>query len=151
DPTLAHGPGDPRGRATGDADPEPRDPAPVRSPRPAREVDVPDLALRLADRCGYLSDALSATGLDGRNLGAGPVKVSDRTGPPKGEGRVVAMNLVRRTPLLLALLLMPAGPATACPNCKEAVAAQPSEVAGMARGYNWSVLFMLAVPFTLLS
>jgi hypothetical protein len=37
----------------------------------------------------------------------------------------------------------------ACPNCKEAVSAQPSEEAGMAQGYNWSVLLMLAVPFTL--
>jgi hypothetical protein len=37
----------------------------------------------------------------------------------------------------------------ACPNCKEAVSAQPSEAAGMAQGYNWSVLVMLAVPFTL--
>jgi hypothetical protein len=43
-------------------------------------------------------------------------------------------------------------PATmACPNCKEAVSAQPSEQAGMAQGYNWSVLVMLAVPFTLAS
>ncbi|MHC5541994.1 hypothetical protein ACYOEI_27555 [Singulisphaera rosea] len=40
--------------------------------------------------------------------------------------------------------------ASACPNCKEAVAAQPSEVAGMQAGYNWSVLFMIAVPFTLM-
>ena len=53
--------------------------------------------------------------------------------------------------LALALLLVGAGSsASACPNCKEAVSAQPSEVAGMARGYNMSVLFMLAVPFTML-
>lgn len=37
----------------------------------------------------------------------------------------------------------------ACPNCKEAVAAQPNEVATMKNGYNWSVLFMVAMPFTL--
>jgi hypothetical protein len=48
----------------------------------------------------------------------------------------------------LSLSLTPA--ATACPNCKEAVAAQPSEVAGMARGYNWSVMLMLATPLALL-
>jgi hypothetical protein len=42
------------------------------------------------------------------------------------------------------------GRAEACPNCKEAVAAQPHEAAAMARGYNWSVLFMVAMPFTLL-
>lgn len=38
----------------------------------------------------------------------------------------------------------------ACPNCKEAVAAQPADVARMANGYNWSVMFMIAVPFTML-
>ncbi len=50
---------------------------------------------------------------------------------------------------LLVLLGLPV-PAPACPNCKEAVSAQPSEVEGMARGYNWSVMLMLAVPLTLL-
>jgi uncharacterized paraquat-inducible protein A len=40
--------------------------------------------------------------------------------------------------------------AAACPNCKEAVALQPSEVANMKNGYNWSVLLMMAMPFTLL-
>lgn len=56
------------------------------------------------------------------------------------------------SPVLLSLILMLGlgTAATACPNCKEAVSAQPSEAAGMARGYNWSVLVMLAVPFTLL-
>lgn len=41
-------------------------------------------------------------------------------------------------------------PASACPNCKEAVAAQPKEAGGLASGYNWSILFMIATPFTLL-
>lgn len=48
------------------------------------------------------------------------------------------------------LVLGLAGEVAACPNCKEAVAAQPSEVAAMKNGYNWSVLFMMAMPFTLL-
>jgi hypothetical protein len=65
------------------------------------------------------------------------------------------MQLVRRIVLTMILVLVPVSgmtrSATACPNCKEAVSAQPSEVAGMAQGYNWSVLLMLAVPFTLLS
>ena len=53
---------------------------------------------------------------------------------------------------VLALLASARGgdPVAACPNCKEAVAAQPGEVAAMARGYNWSVLLMLSMPFTLL-
>lgn len=52
--------------------------------------------------------------------------------------------------LALALSVAAARPAPACPNCKEAVSAQPSEVDGMSRGYNWSVLLMLVMPFTML-
>jgi hypothetical protein len=40
--------------------------------------------------------------------------------------------------------------AMACPNCKEAVSLQGSEVANVASGYNWSVIFMLVVPFSIL-
>jgi hypothetical protein len=51
--------------------------------------------------------------------------------------------------LALALLTQGATEAAACPNCKEAVSATPSEAASMADGFNWSVLFMLSVPFSL--
>ena len=51
---------------------------------------------------------------------------------------------------VLSLLLLFAGEASACPNCKEAVSAQPADVANMARGYNLSILLMLGVPVTLL-
>jgi hypothetical protein len=57
---------------------------------------------------------------------------------------------LRRLLFASALLLLAARSAVACPNCKEAVSAQPAEVASMARGYNWSVLLMLGVPATLL-
>jgi hypothetical protein len=60
----------------------------------------------------------------------------------------------RLTPLLMVLafgLGLTCAEARACPNCKEAVSSQPSDSAGMAKGYNLSVVFMLAVPFTLLS
>ena len=40
--------------------------------------------------------------------------------------------------------------APACPNCKEAVSLDTGEVAQMSTGYNWSVVFMLAVPFSML-
>ena len=40
--------------------------------------------------------------------------------------------------------------AQACPNCKEAVAASEGETAAAAVGYNWSVAFMLCVPFSML-
>jgi len=53
--------------------------------------------------------------------------------------------------LALAILILPqcASPAVGCPNCKEAVSASDSEAASTSSGYNWSVLFMLAVPFSL--
>ena len=56
----------------------------------------------------------------------------------------------RRSLLALGFLLSLGSPASACPNCKEAVAAQPAEAAAMAQGYNYSVLLMLSVPFGLL-
>ena len=59
--------------------------------------------------------------------------------------------LLSMTLLMLALLAGPGRELAACPNCKEAVAAQPAEVASMKNGYNWSVLFMTAMPFTLFS
>ena len=40
--------------------------------------------------------------------------------------------------------------AWACPNCKEAVSLQSEEVSNLASGYNWSVLFMLVVPFSMI-
>ncbi len=39
--------------------------------------------------------------------------------------------------------------ARACPNCKEAVSASEGEVASSSQGYNWSVVFMLCVPFSM--
>jgi len=53
------------------------------------------------------------------------------------------------TVLAVLILAQSASKAVACPNCKEAVSASTSEVASMSHGYNWSVLFMLAVPFSL--
>ena len=59
-------------------------------------------------------------------------------------------TVVRSFVFALVLLLATGTAALACPNCKEAVSAQPSEVAGMARGYNYSVLFMVSMPFLML-
>lgn len=52
--------------------------------------------------------------------------------------------------VVLSLGLSFAGEASACPNCKEAVSAQPAEVANMARGYNLSIMLMIGMPVTLL-
>jgi hypothetical protein len=61
------------------------------------------------------------------------------------------LSCLRRHLIIVAgVTLLLATPAWACPNCKEAVSAQPADVANMARGYNWSILLMLGVPATLL-
>jgi hypothetical protein len=49
-----------------------------------------------------------------------------------------------------AALLLPAAQATACPNCKEALAAQTGDAARLKDGYYYSILLMIATPFTLL-
>jgi len=48
---------------------------------------------------------------------------------------------------VVSLTLAGGGEAIACPNCKEAVSAQPADVARMATGFNWSIMLMLGVPF----
>jgi len=67
----------------------------------------------------------------------------------KGTSRTVIAALV--------LALGVAGQVSACPLCKEAVAAQDDAASRggqpttfMKNGYNWSVLFMMAMPFALL-
>ena len=54
--------------------------------------------------------------------------------------------------LLLALiaLLLVATVAQACPGCKEAIAENDLQGQRVARGYFWSILFMMSMPFTIL-
>ncbi len=52
--------------------------------------------------------------------------------------------------LLVALLIVQAGPdALGCPNCKDGVNTTDPDGLNVARGYFYSILFMLAMPFTL--
>ncbi len=51
--------------------------------------------------------------------------------------------------LVWVTVLLAPDRAWACPNCKEAVSLQSGEEASLASGYNWSVLFMLTVPFSM--
>lgn len=48
------------------------------------------------------------------------------------------------------LMILGGNRAWACPNCKEAVSLQDGELSNLSSGYNWSVLFMLAVPFSMI-
>ena len=40
--------------------------------------------------------------------------------------------------------------ASACPGCKDALVANDPDQARIARGYFWSILFMMSMPFALL-
>ncbi len=47
----------------------------------------------------------------------------------------------------IAILILPIDPAAACPTCKDQLAAGE---AGLARGFYWSILFMLGMPASIL-
>lgn len=55
---------------------------------------------------------------------------------------------VRLTVIILVMLVV-ASAAWACPNCKEALAANDPTHNGMVRGYFYSILFMMGMPFAL--
>lgn len=62
------------------------------------------------------------------------------------------MKSFRRILLLAALVAGGLGTpvAQACPGCKEAIESQTGEGAKLKNGYFYSILFMMAMPFTLL-
>lgn len=51
--------------------------------------------------------------------------------------------------LVIVALLAP--DAWACPNCKDSLAQNDPSAGGLVRGYFWSILFLLATPFTILT
>ena len=57
----------------------------------------------------------------------------------------------RATWLVIAgvVAFVAAGEAFGCPNCKDGIAATDPEGLNVARGYFYSILLMLAMPFTL--
>ncbi len=61
--------------------------------------------------------------------------------------------LVRRLSLpVLVVLLVCAVPelVLACPNCKETLAEGGANAMNLVRGYFWSILFMMSMPFLIL-
>ncbi len=43
------------------------------------------------------------------------------------------------------------GTAWACPTCKDTLASATGEGANLARGYFWSIMFMVSMPFVILA
>ena len=52
--------------------------------------------------------------------------------------------------IALAIVLLVNSAAWACPNCKEAMAAQDPSHGGLVKGYFYSILFMMGTPYLLL-
>lgn len=51
---------------------------------------------------------------------------------------------------LLVTLISLAEPAWACPTCKESLVHSDPDSANLVRGYFWSILFMMSMPFLIL-
>ena len=63
----------------------------------------------------------------------------------------MSRDLARMIFLFLLASLVLVGPALAqCPMCKRALEAEDPEAAGLARGFYWGILLLVAAPFVLL-
>jgi uncharacterized membrane protein len=49
-----------------------------------------------------------------------------------------------------SLIVLSSDIAMACPNCKETLAEGGANALNMVRGYFWSILFMMSMPFLIL-
>jgi hypothetical protein len=58
--------------------------------------------------------------------------------------------LLLRLVLALCITVVFAAVASACPNCKEALAANDPTHSGVVKGYFYSILFMMGTPFALI-
>jgi hypothetical protein len=53
--------------------------------------------------------------------------------------------------LLFATVFLVANVAAACPTCKDGIAANDPEHAGIVKGYFYSILFMMGMPYALIT
>jgi hypothetical protein len=70
---------------------------------------------------------------------------SPRQPSPRAVGRLSVSPVL----LAAALVVLLMGVAVACPNCKDGVDTSDPDGLNVARGYFFSILLMLAMPFTL--
>jgi len=59
------------------------------------------------------------------------------------------MRYLRLAAVVVTVVGLVAADALGCPNCKDAVNTSDPDGLNMARGYFYSILLMLAMPFTL--
>jgi hypothetical protein len=85
-----------------------------------------------------------------------PVEVSMRDHPSNNRQASSRQTFIRQVPgglvlggLVLLTVALVAAEALGCPNCKDAVNTADTDGLNLARGYFYSILLMLAMPFTL--
>jgi len=85
-----------------------------------------------------------------------PVEVSMRDHPSDNQQILSRKIFIRQAPggfvlggLVLFMVALAAADAFGCPNCKDAVNTADADGLNLARGYFYSILLMLAMPFTL--
>ena len=59
------------------------------------------------------------------------------------------MRYLRLAAVVVTVVALVAADALGCPNCKDAINTSDPDGLNMARGYFYSILLMLAMPFTL--
>ena len=59
------------------------------------------------------------------------------------------MRYLRLAAVVVTVVALVAADALGCPNCKDVVNTSDPDGLNMARGYFYSILLMLAMPFTL--
>ncbi|SRR5690606_2812429 len=69
-----------------------------------------------------------------------------RMAAPSGRGRV----FMRGGLAALVLVVLLADLASACPTCKENLANSGPDAINLIRGYFWSIIFMMSMPFLIL-
>ena len=69
---------------------------------------------------------------------------------PTAYQRLVAFARVAMPVLVFAVVLLVATDASACPTCKDGLAENDPASAAQAKGYFYSILFMMAMPFLIL-
>jgi len=75
-------------------------------------------------------------------------ELTDAAGVPAGSVPGPTRVVVAVVAAAWVIVLL-AADASACPNCKDAVNTADPDGLNMARGYFYSILIMLAMPFTL--
>ncbi len=64
--------------------------------------------------------------------------------------RLIAVLRIALTLLVLVAISFSATEVLACPTCKDGIAENDPASAAMAKGYFYSILFMMAMPFLIL-